>query len=282
MGFKTMNQYVEEKNGNFFVLPDDNDFADVIFLYHSINDPLIATCHYLKAGDRSGYYFCCGDDCPACKPAPGREKGIWKNDKLFIPVYNITNGKIEVWDRSARFRDQLVRDVFKRYPDPSEYVFRITRHGQANDRETTYSIDVAGTNTTTTIEAILTSANTTLENVYNDICKEITPFEMKLMLDENNAAAAATTATAYGAIPRASFTAPNQIAPPDVPVETPTVTMATQFSGPTDLDIPMVGLDTVLAEEPVLTEINPEVSSESEPKEAEAVPVLDDLADVKF
>ena len=278
-----MNQYVEEKNGDFFVLPDDNDFADVIFLYHSINDPLIATCHYLVAGEKSGYYFCCGDGCPACMPGPGREKGIWRNDKLFIPLYNITNSRIEVWDRSARFRDQLVRDVFKKYPDPSEYVFRITRHGQARDVNTTYSIDVVGTNSSTTIEAILASQNTTLETIYNNTCKEITPFEMKLLLEENNTTAANNTAAAYGAMPRATFTPPGQITPPDVPVETPTISMPTQFAGPTD--IPNISVPTVPEVEPVLeqqvevpviTEI-PEVAESTE-----EAPDLGDLGDVKF
>ena len=53
MAFKSFNQYQEDKNGEFFVLPNDKDWADVIFLYRSINDPLIATVHWLSFADKS-------------------------------------------------------------------------------------------------------------------------------------------------------------------------------------------------------------------------------------
>ena len=49
MAFKSFNQYQEDKNGEFFVLPNDKDYADVIFLYRSAADVLIAEgVHYLS------------------------------------------------------------------------------------------------------------------------------------------------------------------------------------------------------------------------------------------
>lgn len=273
-----MNQYVEEKNKEFFVLPDDGDFADVIFLYHSINDPLIATAHYIKSDNQSGYYFCCEEGCPACQPGPGREKPLWKQDKLFIPLYNINNRRIEIWDRSARFRDQLVRDVFKAFPDPSGYVFRITRHGEARSVDTTYQINAIGANDSITIEQILAQSGKTMEQVYELACKEITPFEMKMMLDSYGTTASDNTAAAYGAVPRATFTSPTQIAPPEVTVETPTIDLPTQFTAPTDLQFG--GSPDIPA--PQITE--PEMPADTEPDAAGTdLPELEgDMADVKF
>lgn len=234
MGFKQMTQFVAEKNKDFFVLPDDGNMADVIFLYHSINDVLIAPAHWVKSGNTSGYFFCCEDGCPACA------KNIRVQDKLFIPLYNITTGKIEVWDRGFRFKDQLIRDVFTAYADPSQYVFRIVRHGQANSVDTTYSITAVNTNSTLSVESILGNAHTTIDQVYELAIKEITPFEMKAMLDASDTQAANNTAVQYNATPRgnSTFTAPPQIAQPDVIVDTPTVTPPEIGQGPTT-DIPM-------------------------------------------
>ena len=276
MGFKSMNQYVEEKNKDFFVLPDDGSRAEVIFLYHSINDPVIATAHYISAGKSSGYYFCCEEGCPACAPGPGRDKGIWKQDKLFIPLYNITTGKIEIWDRSARFRDQLIRDVFNPFPDPSGYVFTIVRHGEARSVDTTYQITVTNLNSSVTIEQILASAHKTMDDIYAMAIKEITPFEMKLLLDENSGVAANNTAAAYGAVPRPGSTTTGfqQITPPEIIIEPPTIDLPTNFGAPTDI--------SEIAPPPVVDVPEPVDIPESPTENNEEVPTLGDLGDVKF
>ena len=178
MGFKTLADYNKGKNKNFFVLPNDGDSADVIFLYTSINDVLEADVHYIKSGDYSGYVHCLEKGCPACA------KGIRTQPKLFIPLYNIAANEIQIWDRTPIMEPQLQSDVFNNFPNPSEYVFRITRHGEARDRDTRYEIQVVGRNTSLSRDAILQNFNFTYESAYELAVKASSAAEIQRMLSE--------------------------------------------------------------------------------------------------
>ena len=174
--FKTAKDYNEERFGGFFLLRNDGDFADVIFLYQSWDDVLIADTHYVKSADYSGYVHCCGRGCPACA------KGIRVQAKLFIPLYNITESQIQFWDRSTRFENQLSTDVFKNFPNPSEYVFRITRKGAAGDVNTVYEIRAIGKNTSFSYDEILKANKTSLPEHYSTVCKEYSASELASLL----------------------------------------------------------------------------------------------------
>lgn len=180
MAFKTAREYNEDRFGGLFLLRNDGDYADVIFLYRSLDDVLIADTHYIKSADYSGYVHCCGRGCPACA------KGIRVQNKLFIPVYNLTSNQIEFWDRSVRFENQLSTDVFEKYPNPSEYVFRITRHGAAGDINTTYQITAVGRNTSESYDAILKKFNIKMPDHYSNIVREYSAAELGHMMNTNN------------------------------------------------------------------------------------------------
>ena len=85
MAFKKMTEYNEEKFGNFFRLVNDGDFADVVFLYRSTHDVLVADVHYVKTPDYSGYVQCLERGCPACS------EGIRIQSKLFIPMLVVSH-----------------------------------------------------------------------------------------------------------------------------------------------------------------------------------------------
>lgn len=182
MAFKKLSTYNEERFGRFFLLRNDGDYADVIFMYRSMDDALEANTHYIKSADYSGYVHCNGRTCPACA------KGIRVQPKLFIPLYNITTGQLEFWDRTIRFENQLNIDVFSKYPNPSELVFRIQRHGAAGDVNTTYSIIAVGRNNTASYEEILTKNNASYPEYYENVCKEVSDSEMASMLNQNTTA----------------------------------------------------------------------------------------------
>ena len=55
MAFKSISQYNEDKNKDFFILQNDGDNAAVVILYRSVDDALVADVHYIKSGDYSGY-----------------------------------------------------------------------------------------------------------------------------------------------------------------------------------------------------------------------------------
>lgn len=177
MAFKTVNSYNEQRFGDMFILRNDGDYADVVFLYKSTNDVLVADTHYIKSADYSGYVHCCERGCPACA------NNIRVQTKLFIPLYNFNSGKVEFWDRTMRFEPQLMKDVFENYPDPSQYVFRITRHGVPNDVNTTYEIRAVAKNSAKPFEVITAENHITFPEYYNTVCKEVRSDELYGMLN---------------------------------------------------------------------------------------------------
>lgn len=196
MAFKTVKNYNEEKFGGLFLLRNDGDSADVIFLYRNEDDVLVADTHYIKSADYSGYVHCCGIGCPAC------QKGIRVQSKLFIPVFNITENKVQFWDRSMRFEPQLQKDVFENYPEPSNFVFRITRHGAAGSIDTTYQIQAVAKNTYKSYEAILAANGLKNPDYYEQICRDIPASKLSEMLNSSPSDVANPNLSEYTPMPR--------------------------------------------------------------------------------
>lgn len=229
MAFKSVKNYNEERFGGFFLLRNDGDYADVIFLYEKVEDVLVADVHYIKSPEYSGYVHCCGRGCPACG------KGIRTQTKLFIPVYNIAANEIQFFDRTMKFEPQLQQDVFSRYPNPSEFVFRITRNGAAGDVNTTYSIQAIGKNTQMPYAQILVQHNASMPESYNIICRDITDVEMKRMLDLGETANNGYSPNQeynYNAVPRGA--AQGTATVPAPPVGEPPVYVPTPYETSTE------------------------------------------------
>lgn len=207
MAFKKVNDYNNDKFGGLFLLRNDGDTADVIFMYRSVDDVLVADTHYVKSADYSGYVHCTGRGCPACG------KNIRVQTKLFIPMFNITAGELQFWDRTMRFENQLQQDVFAKYPNPSEFVFRITRHGVANDVNTTYSIMAIGRNTFKSYNEILAENGISYPAHYEKVCREVSETELASMLSSgsstgsSNSNGNAMPEYSYQATPRVAFNA---------------------------------------------------------------------------
>jgi len=233
MAFKSMVEYNEERYGNLFTLRNDNDFADVVFLYQSARDVLVADVHYIKSAEYNGYVHCCGKGCPACG------KGIRVQNKLFIPLYNIQNGKIEFFDRSTKFEGQLMTDVFDKYPNPSEFVFRITRHGEANSMDTRYQIQAIAKNATMPYAKILADNGATFPDYYSVICKDLKPSELQSLLTVNDSAP--TSEYNYIPTPRASSGVASSNIPDDIP----------EYTTPSVQPTAVVPQESIVAPEPV-------------------------------
>lgn len=239
MGFKSMEQYDDERYGGMFRLINDGDYADVVIMYQGRQDVLEADVHYLKSNDFSGYVHCCDGECPACK------KGIRVQAKLFVPVYVIEKKEILYFDRSTKFMSVLDNDVFRNYPNPSEYVFRITRHGVANSVDTTYSIRAVGKNNFASYAQILADLHTSMPADYSKICKDYDKTRIEEIV--NNSAAGNSDVdyqAQYNAQPRGAASTP-------IP-ETPQVSIpAPVYAQPEPLPPVDGGSDTgELGEEP--------------------------------
>lgn len=211
MALKSLTNFDSERYKGFFRLQNDNDYADVVFLYRNIQDVMVAECHYIKSVDYSGYVQCMGNgtNCPAC------QKGIRKNTEIFIPLYVINstdpsfNGpEIVFWDRTLTIQPQLQNDVFKNYPDPSNYVFRIIRHGVPRDRNTRYEIR-AMQNSPYTYDQICAKANIAFPAHYNTICREVTADQMSAMLADGGGTGPDSSGyQQFGAVPRGGYSIP--------------------------------------------------------------------------
>lgn len=209
MAFKTVKNYNEEKFGGLFLLRNDGDTADVVFLYRNVDDVLVADTHYIKSGEYSGYVHCCGIGCPAC------QKNIRVQSKLFIPLFNITENKIQFWDRSMRFEPQLQKDVFENYPEPANYVFRITRHGAAGSIDTVYSIQAVAKNTFKSYDDILKDNGVTNPEYYEKICRDIPAAKLSEMLSSSASDTDSANLADYTPIPRVSTAPTSEFSLPD-------------------------------------------------------------------
>lgn len=212
MAFKTLEQYNEEKYGGWFILKNDGDYADVIFLYPSCREVLVADTHYVKSPDYNGYVHCCGHGCPACA------KNIRVQTKLFIPMYNLTDGEIQFWDRSARFETHLSDMVFSKYPNPADYVFRITRHGEAGSMDTKYEITAIARNSANPYSKILADNKITFPEGYEAICKSLSATDMYKMLNASQSPESLSNLPDYQVTPRGAGAAPASLPPvPEAP-----------------------------------------------------------------
>lgn len=227
MAFKSVEQFNDDRYHGMFRLVDNKDNADVVFLYRGKQDELVAEAHYIKSATYSGYVHCCGENCPACK------KGIRVQTKIFVPLYNLkqitVNGPqkkdtIEFWDRSIKFDLQLDNDVFSKCPNPSEYVFNISRVGAAGDINTIYNIRLAAKNTIGNYDAILAKFQVKMPDYFSTIIRDVTPEELSALLQGEPDT---TELPEYTPIPRAGYqssipnTFVNASEAVDVPSETP-------------------------------------------------------------
>jgi len=226
MAFKKSEEYRKDKYGAMLVLPNDQDFVDLILLYQSQSDVLLADVHYIKSDEYSGYVHCLGQGCPACNHiTPGGQKGIRIQPKLFIPIYSIESKEIMFFDRSVKFENQLQNEVFTKFPNPSEYVFRLTRHGAPGSMETYYTFVAVGNNVVKSYEKIFEEFEIKLDendtpDFYEYICREVDAITMQRWLSNSNSSSGTSSTSAmvdYAVTPRVSSvdTSTPIVPPPD-------------------------------------------------------------------
>ena len=136
--------YGSSGGGSYFKLQNDHDIARVRFLYDTIEDVEGFAIHEIK--DEGGAKFskvdvnCLReygapiDDCPFCKSGKYPVKV-----KYYVPLYNESTQKIQVWERGKKFGSKLSA-MCARYPHLVSQIFEIERLGQAGDQQTTYDI----------------------------------------------------------------------------------------------------------------------------------------------
>lgn len=213
MAFKSIEDFNDDRYKGLFRLPEDGDTAQVIFLYRSKHEMLTTNAHYINSEEYRGYVHCLGTGCPACA------KNIkLRPRKVFIPLYVVScpnqpeyNGTIKFWDRTAAMEQQLNRDVFRSFPNPSEFIFTIVRRGAPRDINTTYDIRGEFKNTYKSYDQIcaefgnirfVPNSPDDTSTYYENICKTLSSDTLSRYLSSG---AGASSLGDYVATPRAGF-----------------------------------------------------------------------------
>lgn len=134
--------YGGQGGGGFFSIANDKEVKQVRFMYDNVNDIEGMSVHKVPVGDKERYVNCLReyndpiDNCPFCrekKPVQAR---------LFIPVYNIDEDAVQIWDR-GKTMFQKMTSLCSRYATKNNLVnniFEVERNGKPKDTKTTYEI----------------------------------------------------------------------------------------------------------------------------------------------
>lgn len=146
--YKEVDNYGGQGGAGFFQLKNDKEVAQVRFLYNSIDDVQGDSVHQVELDGKKRYVNCLRaykdpvDVCPFC-----REK-MFTQAKLFIPLYNIDEDKVQIWERGKTFFSKM-SSICSRYPDLVSHTFEIERNGKPHDTNTTYEVYEVGQDDTT-------------------------------------------------------------------------------------------------------------------------------------
>ena len=142
ISMKDLDKYGNSGGGNFFKLANDKDTAQVRFMLEDAEDinDYIFVVHKVTTADKKFKQVNClreyGDPVDAC---PLCADGNPILTRVFVPLYNIKNDKVQFWDRSKSFIQKMT-SLCGRYKNLVSRTFDIERNGEANDKQTTYEI----------------------------------------------------------------------------------------------------------------------------------------------
>lgn len=134
-----VDRYGGQGGAGYFSLKNDKDVARVRFLYNGVEDIVGYAVHEVEINGKKRYVNCLRSynepksNCPFCR------EGRFTSVKLFIPLYNYDQEKVQVWERGKKFFTKMT-SICSRYPDISSHIFEIERNGKPGSTETTYEI----------------------------------------------------------------------------------------------------------------------------------------------
>lgn len=143
-----VDHYGGQGGAGYFSLKNDKDVARVRFMYNDIDDVEGYAVHQVEIDGKKRYVNCLRDynepldKCPFCKAHQ------FQQAKLFIPLYNEDEGRVQVWERGKKFF-QKISSICSRYSDLVSHTFEIERNGKSGSTQTTYEIYETGKDDTT-------------------------------------------------------------------------------------------------------------------------------------
>lgn len=177
-------KYGGQGGAGYFSIKNDKDVARVRFLYNSIEDIEGYAVHEVEENGKKRYVNCLRDynqpidDCPFCKAHKPQYA------KLFIPLWNEDEHKVQIWERGKKFFAKM-SSICSRYAsntDLVQQVFEIERNGAKGDQQTTYEIYPVGQPDNSRIEDFAPDGVELLGNLILDK----TPEEMEEYLNRGS------------------------------------------------------------------------------------------------
>lgn len=132
--------YGGQGGAGFFSLKNDKDVARVRIMYNGVDDIEGYAVHSVEVNGKKRYVNCLReynqplDVCPFCAAK------IPQAAKMFIPIYNEDEQKVQIWERGKTFFGKM-SSVCARYASKGalvSQVFEVERNGKAHDTRTTY------------------------------------------------------------------------------------------------------------------------------------------------
>ena len=132
--------YGSSGSGGFFSLKNDKEVKKVRLLYNRVEDIEGVSVHKVQVGDSEHYVNCLRnyndpvDVCPFCAAK------LAVQARLIIPLYNIDDDKVQIWDRGKTMFGKLT-SLCSRYATKRNLVnnvFEVERNGKPKDQKTTY------------------------------------------------------------------------------------------------------------------------------------------------
>lgn len=145
---ETAEKYGGQGGAGYFSLKNDKDVATVRFMYNSVEDVTGYAVHQVEIDGKKRWVNCLReynqskDVCPFCR------EGKFVTAKLFIPIYNVDEDKVQIWERGKKFISKI-SSICARYPEVVSHKFEIERNGKAGDTQTVYEIYEVGKDETT-------------------------------------------------------------------------------------------------------------------------------------
>ncbi len=145
---ETADKYGGQGGAGYFSLKNDKDVAQVRFMYDSVDDVEGYAVHQVEIDEKKRYVNCLReynqpkDVCPFCR------ENMFTTAKLFIPIYNIDQDRVQVWERGKKFISKI-SSLCARYPHVVSHKFEIERNGKPGETTTTYEIYEVGQDDTT-------------------------------------------------------------------------------------------------------------------------------------
>lgn len=145
-----VDKYGGHGGAGYFSLKNDKDVARVRFMYNSIDDVEGFAVHEVEIDGKKRYVNCLRDYNQPVDVCPFCAAKRYQTAKLFIPLYNIDEDKVQLWERGKKFFAKI-SSICARYSkgDLVSHTFEIERNGKPKETTTTYEIYETGQDDTT-------------------------------------------------------------------------------------------------------------------------------------